>query len=243
MNQSDQVHNAHAGTSLLGLTQGPRALEITVQYGDRVLAQQRLERGGVTSAARGAVHQLALLGGATLALAVALFAWRLSEVRINMGHRRSMEAWARAHVEAAQFIPSIPTRPFLETAVLLLTAGGLLLSLLAFQKHRRQRAQTAFTVGDDPRCSFPTPDNRIGVERFPLVEAHDTGFRLSVSPFMKGQLELAGGTVLSLDEAIATPAAYRHPDQPEINVVDLPPHIRCWVEMGPVTITIMDADA
>lgn len=244
MNQSKTLPNDHTPPkNLLGLTQGPRAVEITVVYGERTLVQRRLERGVLSRTSRTTIHQLALVGGAALALAAALFVWRLSEVRINMGHRRAMQAWARTHVEAAQFIPQIPRRPFLETGVLLLTACGLMASLLAFQNHRRQSTETVFTVGDDPRSSFPCPDNRIGMARFPLVEAHDAGFRLSIVSFMRGQMELSGGSTVTLEDAASAPAAYPHPDWPDTHVVDLPPNTRCWVEMGPVTITIEDAEA
>jgi hypothetical protein len=228
--------------TLLGLSQGPRGLEISVSFGGRTLKSQHLERASEGSSARGSIRQLALLGGATLALAAALFAWRLSEVRLNLRHQEAMKSWARTHIEAVPFIPSVTKRPFMEAAVLLLTAGGILAGLLAFQKHRTRAKHATFTVGEDPRCDFPTPDARLGLTQFPLVQAHSAGFRLMVAPSMKGGLELAGGGTLTLEQAAGTPAAYPHPELKGMHIVDLPPQVRCWVEMGPMTVTIEDSE-
>lgn len=224
---------------LLGLCQGPMEIEVTVRYGDRTIFQQALRREASRTKAQGAVHSLALVGGGLLALAAALFAWRLSEVRMGLKHHRSMKSWARTHVEALPFVPVVPKRPFLEAGVLVLTAFGLMASVMAVQKHRLDRAPTRFMMGEGKHCSFPSPDRDLP-ESFPLVQAHATGFKVQIPPSAEGKVILGTGDVMSLAEALSHPIVEIPPDRPSFRVLDLPARSRCELVLGPATVSIED---
>lgn len=218
---------------------GPCRLEVKAYYSNRLIFERLLGRG-MSAASRASFASLALAAGLCLATGLALMTWRLGEVHTTLRHRAAMRRWASRHQEAEPFVPTLPSRPFLETTFIVLLGAGVAAGLMAAAERRWMKDRRRVTLGESAGCDIPFSSASLPADPFPLVEARGQGFRLNCPPAVSGEMELSGGRTVSLDGPVATLRRSSNPAWPKTTVVDFPPLGRCWLEVGPMTFVIED---
>ena len=224
---------------LAGLRSGPYRLEVKVYYSNRLIFERLLGRGMLT-ASRASFASLALAACLCLASGLALMTWRLGEVHSTLRHRAAMRRWANRHQEAEPFVPTLPSRPFLETTFIVLLGAGVAAGLMAAAERRWMRDRRRVTLGESAGCDLPFTSASLPADPFPLVEARGQGFSLNCPPAFHGEIELSGGRRVRLDGPSYTLRRTSHPTWTNTTVVDFPPLGRCWMEIGPMTFVIED---
>ena len=213
----------------------PRCLDVTARYEGTILVTERIW----DPAGRPWPRWPLLIAFAALMSAGGLMWLRTVELSVRSRHRNAMIAFARAHPQAAAFVPRLEASPLVEQGALALALLAFAAGIVAAADFVRAVGSRRFLIGETECCKIPVDAALLSTGQWTLLRASDLGFELRVPGTATGSLSL-GDRTLSFEEAVRSTLAkpIHSPDGAFSFIV--PAASRVAMRLGTLEITVED---